>query len=173
MPGAANTKKPPLSRLRWGAIILIIGFLSPLLIPLVLSSNLSQGFKAILSGALAFGIPELFMLIAVAIMGKEGFHYLKRYVRLLFKIYGPPDHVSKIRYRTGLIMFCVPVVFGFVAPYFLINVNFYFDHVFVITLFSDVLLVLSLFVLGGEFWDKLRSLFVHGAIAKFPAKSDS
>jgi hypothetical protein len=164
------SKKPPISRIRWGAFILVIGFLSPLLIPLVVSSNLSQGIKAILSGALAFGIPEVFMLIAVAIMGKDGFHYLKRYTRLLFKMYGPPDQVSKTRYRIGLILFCIPLIFGFIAPYFLIKVNFYFDNVFLITLFCDIFLVFSLFILGGDFWDKLRSLFVYGARATFPLK---
>jgi hypothetical protein len=29
-------------------------------------------------------------------------------------------------------------------------------------------LLISLFVLGGDFWDKLRALFVHGARAVFP-----
>jgi hypothetical protein len=33
---------------------------------------------------------------------------------------------------------------------------------------GDVVFVASFFVLGGEFWDKLRSLFVHGARAVFP-----
>jgi hypothetical protein len=32
----------------------------------------------------------------------------------------------------------------------------------------DLMFVSSLFVLGGEFWDKLRALFVHGAKARFP-----
>ena len=27
----------------------------------------------------------------------------------------------------------------------------------------------TIFVLGGEFWDKLRALFVHGARAVFPS----
>jgi len=31
-----------------------------------------------------------------------------------------------------------------------------------------VLLVASLFVLGGDFWDKLRALFVHEARVQFP-----
>ncbi len=34
---------------------------------------------------------------------------------------------------------------------------------------GDLLLVASLFVLGGEFWDKLKSLFVYGAKVQFPA----
>jgi hypothetical protein len=33
---------------------------------------------------------------------------------------------------------------------------------------GDVLMLVSLFVLGGDFWDKLRALFVHGARAVFP-----
>ncbi len=34
---------------------------------------------------------------------------------------------------------------------------------------GDLLLVASLFVLGGEFWDKLKSLFVYGAKVQCPA----
>jgi hypothetical protein len=30
------------------------------------------------------------------------------------------------------------------------------------------LFVLSFFVLGGEFWDKIRSLFIYRAKAQFP-----
>ena len=29
-------------------------------------------------------------------------------------------------------------------------------------------IIIGLLVLGGDFWDKLRSLFVHGARARFP-----
>jgi hypothetical protein len=32
----------------------------------------------------------------------------------------------------------------------------------------DIVFVASFFVLGGDFWDKLRSLFVHGTTLKFP-----
>jgi len=32
----------------------------------------------------------------------------------------------------------------------------------------DVMLIASLFVLGGNFWDKLRALFVRDALAVFP-----
>ena len=33
---------------------------------------------------------------------------------------------------------------------------------------GDLLLLTSLFVLGGDFWDKLRALFFHQAKAVFP-----
>jgi len=35
---------------------------------------------------------------------------------------------------------------------------------------GDVLLLVSLVVLGGDFWDKLRSLFIHSARAVIPEK---
>ena len=33
--------------------------------------------------------------------------------------------------------------------------------------------LVSFFVLGGEFWDKVRALFHHGAAAVFPRASAS
>lgn len=36
---------------------------------------------------------------------------------------------------------------------------------------SDALLLISLFVLGGEFWDKLRALFIHQAKVRFPEET--
>jgi hypothetical protein len=35
---------------------------------------------------------------------------------------------------------------------------------------GDLLLISSLFVLGGDFWDKLRALFVHGAKVQIPVR---
>ncbi len=36
------------------------------------------------------------------------------------------------------------------------------------TVLSGLLLLASLFVLGGDFWDKLRALFVRDAKTQFP-----
>jgi hypothetical protein len=164
------TKKPPKNRLIWGAAVFISGFLSPLFIPLVLSSGLSSGIKTVLSGLMAFGIPELFMIIAAGILGKDGFNYLKRYLLILLKVYGPPDTVSKARYTIGLVMFFIPIFIALFLPYLfnyftIISVNY-----LTISISSDVLLVLSLFVLGGDFWDKLRGLFIRSARIQFSSK---
>ena len=72
-----KTDKQSKTRFRLGATMLIIGFLSPLLIPLVTAMDLPMKWKATILGALALGIPELFSVIAIAIMGKSGFQYLK------------------------------------------------------------------------------------------------
>ena len=158
-------RNKPLIRIRFGFMVLVFGFLSPLLIPLVMTSNWPEGIKALISGGLAFGIPELFMLLAIAIMGKEGNSYLKRYIRILIRRYGPPDKVSKERYIFGLVLFCIPLIFGFIAPYFLTGVKEYIENVIIVTIGTDVILLTSLFVLGGDFWDKLRSLFIYNSQA--------
>ena len=166
----SEANKPPRNRLIWGTIVFVSGFLTPLFIPLVVSSELSTGLKSIISGLLAFGIPELFMIIAAGILGKSGFNYLKKYIRLVFRIYGPPDTVSKARYSAGLIMFFIPVIFALILPYLINAIGFVKENYLTIAIGSDILLVLSLFVLGGDFWDKLRGLFNRNAKMNFPPK---
>lgn len=164
------TKKPPKNRLIWGAAVFISGFLSPLLIPLVVNSALSTGLKTLISGLLAFGIPELFLIVAAGILGKEGFNYLKRYLLVLLKIYGPPDTVTKARYTIGLIMFFIPIIIALFLPYLFNYFTFISENYLVISICSDVILILSLFVLGGDFWDKLRGLFIRTARIQFLSK---
>lgn len=147
-----------------GAIVLILGFLSPLLIPFILKSGMSDTMKSLLSGLLAFGIPELFMLMAVAIMGKKGYGYLKQKVlKMLNRV--SPDRVSITRYRIGLILFCIPIILGFLKPYLAYYIPYLKQVPLSVTIFMDAMLLLSLFVLGGEFWEKLKGLFLHGVIA--------
>lgn len=160
-------EKPSKSRMIWGSIVLVTGFLSPLLIPLVLSSELSAAFKSVLSGLLAFGIPEIFMLIAIGIFGKAGFNYFKRIIGLYIKKYGPADEVSLLRYRIGLVMFSIPLIVGVLSPYLLNDIPFYSENMSLFTISLDVLLFTSVIVLGGNFWDKLRGLFIRSAKINF------
>ena len=158
----------PKGRLVTTGIIFVAGFLSPLLIPIVTSSDLSIGWKTTLAGLLALGIPELFMIIAAAVAGKEGFKYIKSKIFSFLKKHGPPDTVSKTRYKIGLILFVIPIIAGWLIPYFSHLVPSYEENRMPINIIGDLLFVTSLLVLGGDFWDKLRSLFVYGAKAIFP-----
>jgi len=163
-----NAGKPPLRKFIIGTLIFVLGFASPVFIPWVLSTAWPDGLKAIFSGLLAFGIPELFMILAAAVMGKEGFNYLMRGLGRFLKPLAPPDEVSRIRYKIGLFMFFIPIALGWVAPYFSSHIPFWESHEIYYNLGGDALIFLSLFVLGGNFWDKLRSLFVRSAKAVFP-----
>lgn len=151
----------PSNRLITGAIVFVVGQLSPLLIPLVLASDLSGGIKTALSGFLMLGVPELAIMLSIVIMGKAGFAFLKSKVGQLFKQYGPPETVSKTRYTIGLILFIIPFIIGWLLPYFEHLIPWYEEYHLWINISGDILLISSLFILGGDFWEELRSLFIY------------
>lgn len=148
-------------RLYTGAAILVIGFTSPLLIPFVTNTNWSLGVKGTVSGLLALGIPEVFTLISIGILGKQGFEYLKDKLLHHIKPLAPPHSVSLGRYRIGLIMFITPLVIGWVLPYMANLYPILSKTAIGFYIFGDLLFLLSFFVLGGNFWDKFSSLFKH------------
>ncbi len=156
-----KTSEIPSSKLLLGVTILIIGFMSPLLIPLVIASDLPLSYKNILSGLLAFGVPEIFMIIAIAIMGKQGFEFLKEKTFKYVKRFAPADEVSLTRYRIGLIMFSLPIIIGIMLPYATYFLPFSKDIPLWGYIISDIVFVSSFFVLGGDFWDKLSGLFKY------------
>ena len=155
-------------RFKLGATILVVGFAAPLAIPLVTSSGLPTGWKTAISGALAVGVPEIMMVVAAAVMGRAGFARLKQLFGRILRKYGPPEQVSRTRYRVGLVMFTLPLLVGWLGPYLHHHLPGFDRHPMLWNVGGDLVFVTSLLVLGGEFWDKLRSLFVHGARAVFP-----
>jgi hypothetical protein len=157
------SEKPNISKTRFfiGTTIFILGFCSPLLIPLFASSDLSTLVKTTLSGALVLGVPEVFMVIAIAILGKEGYLFLKMKIWNFFKPYAPANEVSFGRYRIGLFLFCLPLVIGWAFPY----LSNHFPELKEMSVWcyigGDIIFCSSFFVLGGEFWDKFSGLFSH------------
>jgi hypothetical protein len=77
--------------------------------------------------------------------------------------FAPPDVVSPARYHFGLVLFILPLLLGWVLPY----LNYFVDLSSYLTiwvyLIGDVLFISSFFILGGNFWDKFRSLFIREA----------
>ncbi len=155
-------------RLKLGIAILVLSILSPVVgIPVVTGMGLTASMTATLSGAL-LASGEVFGILAVAVMGKPGFAYIKNRVFGFLKMYGPPREVSRGRYIIGLILFCVPFLFGWVSPYFADRIPGFMGDPLPYAVGGDLVLLASLFVLGGDFWDKLRSLFIHDARATIP-----
>ena len=154
-----NSQRFSKGRLVLGVSILVIGFMSPLLIPLVTGTSWSIGVKTSVSGLLAFGIPEVFMLIAVAVMGKQGYELIKEKAFKYLKKFAPPDTVTLTRYRIGLIMFSLPLLLGWIQPY----LGEYLPYLNQLPVWQyivgDIIFLASFFVLGGDFWDKFSGLF--------------
>ena len=168
-PRAEGARAPAVGwRFPVGVAIFVLGFCAPLAIPLVVASNLPAAWKTVLSGALALGVPEIMMVVAAAVMGKEGFAELKERFGRFFKKYGPPERVSLARYRVGLVMFTLPLLVAWLGPYVHSHLPGFERHPLWWHIGGDLVFLGSFSVLGGEFWDKLRSLFVHGARAILP-----
>jgi hypothetical protein len=157
-----NTPADVTWRFRLGVILFILGLIFPIFIPLALMIEMSAKWKAAVSGMMAVGIPDLMWIAAAAVAGKEGFKAIRDKLFSYLKKHGPPQVVSRTRYRIGLVMFVVPLLFGWLEPYTATILPGYDSYRLVYNISGDVLFISSFFVLGGDFWDKLQSLFIHG-----------
>jgi len=161
-------------RLKLGAALFGLSIILPLIgVPLVVALDLSRTMTASVSGGLLLAA-ELLGVAAVAVVGKSGYAFIKSKVFGLLKQYGPPNKVGRLRYKIGLVMFGTPVLFGWLSIYTADYIPAFAQNPLPYALGGDLLLLTSLFVLGGDFWDKIRSLFVHDAEVHFtqPSKSD-
>jgi hypothetical protein len=149
------------ARLVSGISVFVVGQLTTLLIPLVTASGLSPVWKTTLSGILFFVTPQLAIFVAIAIFGKSGYDHLKGFVFSWLKKHVVPDQVGPVRYSIGLIMFVLPLLFGWVEPYCGRLIPGYVAHQVWFCVGGDLMFASSFLVLGGEFWDKLRGLFIY------------
>lgn len=158
--------KPPAKKLFFGFIIFLLSILAPLFIPIIIQLNLSATFKAIISGLLVFGLPEIGMLLAVAILGKEGFLYLKSQLFFCLKQNVISTTVSRTRYRIGIVLFSIILIIDFLMPYinYFASIQIQREQYYLILLL-DISLFISLIILGGNFWDKLKALFIYDMTA--------
>jgi len=102
-------------------------------------------------------------------MGKPGFAYLKSLIGSHFRRFAPPAAVSAARYRAGLTLLIAMVVLSSIGDYVASDlIPMRQHHPRLVALTGDLLILLSFFLLGGDFWDKVRSLFVREAKAVFP-----
>ena len=157
--------KMPRKKLFCGLIVFILSFSAPLFIPIILKLGISPVLKAIISGLLVFGIPEIGMLLAVVILGKDGYFYLKSEILFWLKETVMVNKISRLRYRVGITLFSATFIVGFLMPY----VNYFsstpmkntpYHSIFLL----DFLFFISLFILGGNFWEKLKALFIYDMV---------
>jgi hypothetical protein len=110
------------------------------------------------------------MIIGVAIVGKDGYQFLKEKLFVFLKRFAPPDFVSPLRYRIGLIMFGLPIVIGWAGPYLFHFIPGLHDLPFWSFILGDLIFLSSFIVLGGNFWDKLSGLFKYDGMVEAEPK---
>jgi hypothetical protein len=149
-------------RFKLGMAIFVSAFAIWLLVPLMAALNASGTTLAALSGIVFVG-NKVLLLAVVAVMGKPGFVQLKRHVFGYVAMLAPAPEVGRLRHAVGLTMFGVPLLTTFLEPYDDYIWPALFTHGWRVELVSDLVFVASFFVLGGNFWAKIRTLFVRTA----------
>ncbi len=163
-----QTEEPPNPGIRFyiGLILFILSFF---MLPtgLFLQQYVSNHFwRAFVLGIFWASAPAM-KISCVAILGKSSYLWIKYKFWHIFVKVTRPHEVSRTRYMIGLIMFCLPVILNYImsfAPQIIART--YHMHL-IVNICLDALFISSVFVLGGDFWDKLRALFVYKAKVQF------
>jgi hypothetical protein len=115
---------------------------------------------AALTGAI-FIANKVLLITCIAVMGKEGFQQLKAIIFGHAKRLAPVQKVGPVRHAIGLVMFVLPLLTSMLEPYIDQIWPGLRPNLWQLQLLGDVMLIASFFVLGGDFWNKLRGLFVR------------
>jgi hypothetical protein len=153
-----------------GIVILAAAWLLPLLGIPVSQTNWPMGVKATVIGLLTLGGPEILSIVAIIVLGRESYELIVEKLKKFLRLLKPSGKVSRLRYSIGLVMFLLPIIPSYImayAPHLLPDSS---PHRFIVSITSDFIFIVSLFVLGGDFWDKLRSLFIYDSYSVFPEK---
>lgn len=144
-----------------------LSWILPLFGFLVARLDLPLAAKATIIGLLTVGGPEICAILAVVCLGKENLLLIKDKILALLKLLKPAGPVSRGRYRLGLVMFLLPLIPTYIMAYLPQWLPDSTAQRLYVNLAADFIFLASLFVLGGDFWDKLRALFVYDARAQF------
>jgi hypothetical protein len=94
-------------------------------------------------------------------MGKEGFRQLKGVIFGQAKRLAPIKRVGPVRHAIGLVMFTLPLISAMLETYVDSFWPGFRPNIWQVQALGDLMLIASFFVLGGDFWSKIRALFVR------------
>ncbi|MDH6234198.1 phosphoglycerol transferase MdoB-like AlkP superfamily enzyme [Mesorhizobium soli] len=149
-------------RFKCGVALLVLAIALVLAIPLLAAFGLPPATLAAITGAV-FIINKLLLILIIALVGKAGFQELKNilasYVPHVKKV-GP---IGPVRHATGLAMFWIPLTWSVLEPY----IDYFWPGLrpnkWAYQLGGDLIFVAGIFVLGGNFWEKVQALFIRTA----------
>jgi hypothetical protein len=164
--GSPDPKNPG-TRFYTGLSVLVLSFF---MLPtgLFLQQFMPNHFLRDLTVGIFWILAPVMKITSVAILGKPSYLWIKAKFRHHYIRVVRPYHESRVRYNIGLFLFCFPAVPTYIMAYApeILSDNFYLRLILNISV--DVIFITSLFVLGGDFWDKLKALFSFTAKVRFP-----
>jgi len=153
----------PASTANWrlvaGVSVLGLAMVLPLAALFVPLLGLPVAQSALIGGALVAGAPEVLMLLAVALLGRQNFDRIVGAAKRFFFTTFFSTPVSRRRYYAGLAICLLSFVPLYVAGYVPSWMPAAHGRIAILAV-ADLAFILSFFVMGGEFWEKFRRLFV-------------
>lgn len=153
-------KQPTTLRFKLGIFFIMLSCILPLLGLVVPFVGLPVYPTTFLVAFLLVGGPEICLIIGAALSGKRAVHLITEKVKRCFRR-GPPMPTSKIRYTVGLVLLVlgnlILLIRDYAAPLFGVEVS--NMTLLGVNLVADVIIIVSFFVLGQQFWEKLKRLF--------------
>ena len=147
-------------RFKCGVALFILMIVMALSIPVIAVSGMPAGRIAAFTGVI-FVSNKILLIIIIAVMGKSGFQQLKQKLGGYLPSLKEDGPVSAARHTIGLIMFCLPIATAMLEPYLDAIWPGLRPNIWQLQLLGDLMLIASIFVLGGNFWGKVRALFVR------------
>jgi len=146
---------------RLGVGCLILALLSPLSALLVPYLGFSAAATAALIGFLVVGGPEVFLIAGIALAGKEAWEAVKNRLGKMLEWLGLTRPAGRLRYNIGILLLLGANLGLFVLAYgpALFSNDLSPQITLYLNLVCDVVMLISVFVLGSQFWDKLKKLF--------------
>jgi hypothetical protein len=158
----AVAPKPPALKRDWrfysGLAAFSLSFVMPLGAVAVPWLGLPTAPAAVLAGLLVAGGPEVACILAVALLGKDNFQYITYLIKRALRRAVGEQPASRARYYAGLAMFIASWLPAYVFAYL---PDFMPDSRIYILAAMDLAFVVSFIVMGGEFWEKMRRIFIY------------
>ncbi|WP_392888858.1 transporter suffix domain-containing protein [Pseudomonas migulae] len=151
-------------RFKLGIAIICLMLGSWLMVPIVAAMGVPGSRIAALTGVL-FISNKILLIVVIAVMGKAGFQQLKTKVFGYVSSIAPTmdAEVGPVRHRIGVVMFFLPLISSFLEPYVDSIWPGLRPNLWQLQMLGDLIFIGSFFVLGGNFWEKVRALFIRTA----------
>ncbi|SEG52564.1 hypothetical protein [Vibrio hangzhouensis] len=137
-----------------------MALMSPLLIPVITTLDICGSKKALLSGAMIFGVPEVATIAAIFLLGRERLQRFKIWLlETLFKL-KPSRRSTRRLYYTGLgLMMLVGPIMNVILFYLPGYFPEWIGYRQWLGISCDVIFVVALFIAGEQLWGKIEAIF--------------
>ena len=159
-----DASMPPTLKKDWrfyaGMTAMVLAVVMPLCALVVPMLGLSTTQSALLAGVLLAGGPEVLCILAVALLGKDTFRYFTHRIMTALRRAVIDQPASKARYYTGLVVIMLSWLPAYIYAYAPTLMPGGDARIYVLAA-MDLAFVVSVFLMGGEFWEKVRRIFVY------------